>query len=75
MAGGKYNFGVKLRVGKGKSDAQNNDRLVKIFLKKWKKSGITKELREKSVPITKGQKERRKKYLGRKRTTKKQSSA
>ena len=74
MRRGQYNFGVKMKPNRRKSDEENNERLIKIFQKKWKKSGILKELREKSYPITKGQKKRRKKYLGKKRTAKKQNA-
>ena len=74
MARGQYNFGVKLRPNRKRSTEENNDKLVRLFQKKWKKSGILKDLRDKSYPITKGQKRRRKKYLGKKRATKKQNS-
>ena len=64
----KYNFQVKTSPRRTSKDTQfENDKLVKRFLRKWKKSGILKELKEKSVPVTAGQKERRKKYLGKRR--------
>ena len=64
----KYNFQVRVSPKKQSKDTQvENDKLVKRFLRKWKKSGILRELKEKSVPITAGQKARRKKYLGKRR--------
>ncbi len=71
----KYNFGVKesdLRFKKKKgANINTNEILVKIFLKKWKKSGIVKELREKRYHETKGEKRRRKKSQSKKRLQKK----
>jgi len=63
------NFSVKLNprhAGK-KSIEEQNAILIKRFLKKWKQSGILKELKEKSAPMTKGMKERKKRYLGKRR--------
>lgn len=47
------------------------DILIKRFLRKWKKSGIVKELREKSYPQTRGMKARKKRYLGKRRNNRK----
>lgn len=63
------NFSVKLNpkhAGK-KSTEEQNSILVKIFLKKWKRSGILKEIKEKSYPQTRGMKARKKRYLGKRR--------
>ena len=63
------NFSVKTNprhVGK-KSIEEQNAILIKRFLRKWKQSGILKELKEKSYPQTKGMKERKKRYLGKRR--------
>lgn len=58
---------------KGKSDETNNDIMIKKFLRKWKKSGIAKELKEKSYPQTRGMKERKKRYLGKRRNNRSRS--
>ena len=67
------NFSVKINpkhVGK-KSIEEQNAILIKRFLKKWKRSGILKDLKEKSYPQTKGMKERKKRYLGKRRNNRK----
>ena len=63
------NFSVKInpRHSGKKSIEEQNAILIKRFLRKWKQSGILKELREKSAPMTKGMKERKKRYLGKRR--------
>ena len=67
-----YNFCVKQRPSKRQRTVEEaNGVLVSAFMKKWKKSGILRELKEKTAPITKGQRKRRKKYLGKKRAGKK----
>lgn len=71
----KYNFGVSAKdiKPKGKNKGSSNvpnEVLVKIFLKKWKKSGIVKELREKRYFESKGEKRRRKKNQSKKRSQK-----
>ena len=48
-----------------------NEILIKKFLRKWKKSGIVKELKEKSFPQTRGMKARKKRYLGKRRNNRK----
>jgi ribosomal protein S21 len=68
----KYNFGVKnsdIKIKKN-SNVNINEIMVKIFLKKWKKSGIVKELREKRYHESKGEKRRRKKNQSKKRLQK-----
>ena len=68
----KYNFGVKnsdVKIKKN-SNVNINEIMVKIFLKKWKKSGIVKELREKRYHESKGEKRRRKKNQSKKRLQK-----
>ena len=67
------NFVVKLnpRTASKKSNAENNDILIKKFVKKWKLSGILKELKEKSYPQTRGMKARKKRYLGKRRNNRK----
>ena len=72
MKGGKYNFSVKLnpKLADKKSVDENNSILIKKFLRKWKKSGILKDLKKKTYPLTKGMKERRKKHMGKRRSNK-----
>jgi|TARA_B100000212_G_scaffold313028_1_gene265664 hypothetical protein len=62
----KFNFSVKANP-KNKDTQSENAKLVRRFLKKWKNSGIQKDLRDKAYPITKGQKARLKKKAGIKR--------
>jgi ribosomal protein S21 len=50
-----------------KPNEVQNDILIKKFLRKWKKSGIVRELKEKSYPQTRGMKARKKRYLGKRR--------
>ena len=66
----KYNFKVKLKKASSKNSTRDNEILIKNFIRKFKKSGIVKELKKKQYPISKGQKKRLKKYLGKKRTQK-----
>ena len=67
------NFSVKRnpRLAGKKSDEEQNLILVKKFMKKWKRSGILKELKDKSYPQTRGMKERKKRYLGKRRNNRK----
>jgi len=67
------NFSVKRnpRLAGKKSDEEQNMILVKKFMKKWKRSGILKELKEKSYPQTRGMKARKKRYLGKRRNNRK----
>ena len=63
------NFSVKRnpRLKGKKTDEEQNAILLRQFLKKWKLSGIQRELKEKSIPQTKGMKARKKRYLGKRR--------
>ena len=71
----KCNIIVKHKPGNLKGGVQEqNEKLIKIFNKKFKRSGIVRELRNKSYPITKGMKKRAKKAAGIRRTKKNQSS-
>ena len=65
----KFNFGVKLnpKMSGKKSVEETNQLLIKKFLRKWKQSGILKELRDRREPVTRGQKARKKRYLGKRR--------
>ena len=69
------NFSVKRnpRLAGKKSDEEQNMILLKKFLKKWKLSGIQKELKDKSYPQTRGMKARKKRYLGKRRNNRNQS--
>ncbi len=73
MKGTQCNFSVKLnrRLSEKKSVEECNSILIKKFLRKWKDSGILKELRDRKAPITKGMKERRKRFLGKRRNVRK----
>ena len=53
----KFNFQVKASSKRGDT-AIENQKLVRKFLQKWKKSGIQKELRDRQYPVTKGEKRR-----------------
>jgi ribosomal protein S21 len=70
----KFNFQAKLVPKKDSrkvsSIEMDNEKLIRKFLRKWKKSGILKELKEKQYPMTRGMKERKKRYLGKRRKTK-----
>ena len=68
----KCNFSVKHnpKRSRGQSIEQQNAKLVRIFIKKFKESGIVKELRDKRYPVTRGMKRRRKKSAGKRRAQK-----
>lgn len=67
----KFNFQVKVPSRGKSSDVQvENQKLIRKFLQKWKKSGILKEVRDRQHPITKGQKARLKKRAGIRRSKK-----
>jgi len=69
------NFSVKrnARLAGKKSEEEQNNILIKKFLRKWKQSGILKEIKEKSYPQTRGMKARKKRYLGKRRNNRKSS--
>ena len=69
----KCNITVRLskKLAGNKSIEECNSILIKQFSRKFKKSGIIKELRDRRFPITKGEKNRLKKKIGRKRHLKK----
>ena len=69
------NFIVKRnpRLAGKKSEEEQTQILIKKFLRKWKQSGILKEIKEKSYPQTRGMKARKKRYLGKRRNNRKQS--
>jgi len=67
----KCNFSVKANPRKAKGTvSEQNAKLVKIFMKKYKNSGIVKELRDKRYPVTRGMKRRRKIAAGKRRAQK-----
>ena len=74
----KGNFTVRQKFNKKKAKFQDmsledqNMLLVKKFQKKFKQSGIIKELRDKVAPITRGQKRRAKIKAGIRRAKKSQ---
>ena len=59
------------RLAGKKTDEEQNMILIKKFLKKWKISGIQRELKDKSYPQTRGMKARKKRYLGKRRNNRK----
>lgn len=63
----KFNFEVKANP-KAKDQSAESQKLIKRFLQKWKKSGLLKEIRDRQYPLTKGQKARKKKMAGKRRT-------
>jgi len=65
----KSNITVRLskKLAGNKSVEECNAILIKQFNRKFKRSGIIKELRDRRFPITKGEKARLKKKIGRKR--------
>ena len=67
------NFSVKRnpRLAGKKSEEEQNMILIKKFMKKWKLSGILREIKEKSYPQTRGMKARKKRYLGKRRNNRK----
>jgi ribosomal protein S21 len=68
------NFVVKPNPKMASKPAEvQNDILIKKFVRQWKKSGIAKELKEKSYPQTRGMKARKKRYLGKRRNNRKTS--
>ena len=68
----KCNFSVKANPRQKGSIEEQNAKLIRIFFKKFKKSGIIQDLRKKEYPITKGMKKRQKKHLGKRRAQKKE---
>ena len=67
----KHNFSVKLNPRKSKGTIQEqNDRLIRAFNRKFKKSGIVKELRDKAYPMTRGMKKRKKLAAAKRRAKK-----
>ena len=70
----KYNFSVKSNPRKAKGSIQEqNEKLIRIFNKKFKRSGIVKELRDKMYPLTRGMKKRKKIAAGKRRAKKNKS--
>ncbi len=66
----KCNFSVRQKPKAKGSIQEQNEKLIKIFNRKFKKSGITKELRDKRYPVTRGMKRRAKKKAGKRRAQK-----
>jgi len=70
----KCNISVKLNPKKSRGSVQEqNEKLIRIFNKKFKRSGIVKELRDKAYPLTRGMKRRRKIAAGKRRAKKNKS--
>ena len=69
MKNKKFNFQVKASP-KSKDVSVENQKIIRKFLQKWKKSGILKEIRDRQYPITRGEKNRLKKRAGQRRSKK-----
>ena len=70
----KCNFSVRFNPRKAKGTVQEqNEKLIRIFNKKFKRSGIVKELRDKQYPLTRGMKRRKKIAAGKRRAKKNKS--
>lgn len=70
----KHNFSVKANPRKARGSIQEqNEKLIRIFNKKFKRSGIIKELRDKMYPLTRGMKKRKKIAAGKRRAKKNKS--
>jgi len=70
----RCNFVVKAKYETKNSSEDQNLILIKKFVSKWKKSGLLKELRDREFPMTKGQKRRQKKNIGKRRHKHRQTS-
>lgn len=69
-----YNFSVRFNPRKAKGTVQEqNEKLIRVFNKKFKRSGIVKELRDKTYPLTRGMKRRKKIAAGKRRAKKNKS--
>ena len=70
----KFNFSVRSNPRKAKGTVQEqNEKLIRIFNRKFKKSGIVKELRDRAYPQTRGMKRRKKIAAGKRRAKKNKS--
>lgn len=70
----KCNFSVRIKRNSKGSVQEQNEKLIKIFNRKYKKSGISKELRDKRYPVTRGMKRRAKKQAAKRRAQKNKSN-
>jgi len=70
----KCNISVKINPRKAKGSVQEqNEKLIRVFNKKFKRSGIIMELRKKAYPVTRGMKKRAQKAAAVRRAKKNQS--
>ncbi len=69
MKNKKFNFQVKASP-KSKDVSVENQKIIRKFLQKWKKSGILKEIRDRQYPVTRGEKNRLKKRAAVRRSKK-----
>ena len=65
----KFNFQVRANT-KNRDSQSENQKLVKRFMRKWKNSGMLRELKDRQFAKTKGQKRRQKKAAAKRRSIK-----
>ncbi len=65
----KFNFQVRANP-RNKDTQTENQKLVKKFLRKWKNSGMLREIKDREYAKTKGQKKRQKRAAAKRRSVK-----
>ena len=65
----KFNFQVKANP-KNRDAASENQKLLKRFIRKWKNSGMLREIKDREFARTKGQKKRQKRAAAIRRSAK-----
>ena len=65
----KFNFQVKANP-KNRDVSSENQKLLKRFIRKWKNSGMLREIKEREYARTKGQKRRQKRAAAKRRSAK-----
>ena len=65
----KFNFQVKANP-KNRDASSENQKLLKRFIRKWKNSGMLREIKEREYARTKGQKRRQKRAAAKRRSAK-----
>jgi len=65
----KFNFQVKANP-KNRDASSENQKLLKRFIRKWKNSGMLREIKEREYARTKGQKRRQKRAAAKRRAAK-----
>ena len=65
----KFNFQVKANP-RNRDASSENQKLVKRFIRKWKDSGMLRELKDREYAVTRGQKRRKKRAAAKRRAAK-----